>query len=466
MLSSNEVKVTMASSSQQQCKSPPASFLQDLKTKYAHQPTFLQAVEEMANSLQPLFLDPAKGKYYQRAFLLLAEPERTIGFRVPWTDDSGVQQINRGWRVEFSSVLGPYKGGLRFHPTVDEGILKFLGFEQIFKNALTGLPLGGGKGGSDFDPKNKSPSEIKRFCQSFMTELYRYIGPSRDVPAGDIGVGGREIGYLTGQYKRLTNQHGEGVLTGKSVNIGGSFIRPEATGYGLVYIAKLAIEDKRDEGFAGAICAISGSGNVAQYAAQKLLEYGATVVTVSDSNGVLYFEDGMTQKDWDTIVKGKQVGRLRLSQIEDKVTGKYIAGVSPWSLDKKYDYAFPCATQNEIDGSCITQMVKDGLKGLFEGANLPTNILAQEVLKAEPQVIYIPGKAANAGGVGVSGFEMSQNAQKLSWKPEFVDNKLQELMANIYDQLVSAAGDGSLESGANQAGFIKVISALEDLGWI
>lgn len=379
--------------------------------------------------------------------------------------------------MEFSSVLGPYKGGLRFHPTVDEGILKFLGFEQIFKNALTGLPLGGGKGGSDFDPKGKSEGEVRRFCQSFMTELFRYVGPERDVPAGDIGVGGREIGYLVGQYKRLTNLHGTGVLTGKSVNIGGSYFRPEATGYGLVYIAKLSIEDKLSGSLSGANCAISGSGNVAQYAAQKLLEYNANVVTISDSNGVLYFENGMTLDDWDIFVQAKQVDRLRLSQIEGQVSGTYIAGATPWSLaaDHKYDYAFPCATQNEIGEHDVSQMVKNGLKGLYEGANLPTNLQAQEVLKAHPEVIYIPGKAANAGGVGVSGFEMSQNAQKMGWKPEVVDEKLQELMAHIYDQLVSPLGDsddadgrngGSLESGANQAGFIKVVKGLEDLGWI
>jgi len=421
----------------------------------------------MATSLQPLFQHPTKGQHYKRAFLLLTEPERIIAFRVPWIDDDGVLQINRGWRVEFSSVLGPYKGGLRFHPTVDDGVLKFLGFEQIFKNALTDLPLGGGKGGSDFDPKGRSLSEIKRFCQSFMVELYRYLHPSTDVPAGDIGVGGREIGFLYGQYKRLTNKHGEGVLTGKSVNIGGSFIRPEATGYGLVYIAKLAIQDKRGEELTDAKCAVSGSGNVAQYAAQKLLEFGAKVMSISDSNGVLFFDNGMTQKDWDAIVQAKQVDRVRLSQIEDQVSGKYIAGASPWTLDEKYDYAFPCATQNEVDEDAVKQMVRNGLKGLFEGANLPTQILAQEVLKEHPAVLYIPGKAANAGGVGVSGFEMTQNAQKMSWKPEYVDEKLQELMEGIYSRLVAAAGDdGSLESGANQAGFVKVVNAMEDLGWL
>lgn len=326
---------------------------------------------------------------------------------------------------------------------------------------------GGGKGGADFDPKNKSPQEIKRFCQSFMTELYRYLHPSTDVPAGDIGVGGREIGYLYGQYKRLTNRHGEGVLTGKSVNIGGSYIRPEATGYGLIYIAQLAIKDMIGKDLKGAICAVSGSGNVSQYACEKLLEFGAKVVTISDSDGVMYFENGMTKDDWDAIVQAKQVDRLRLSQIEDKVSGAYLVGLSPWELQETFDFAFPCATQNEIDEESVKQMVGNGLKGLFEGANLPTQLEAQEVLKENPEIIYIPGKAANAGGVGVSGFEMTQNAQKMRWKPEVVDEKLKELMADIYSQLTDAAGnDGSLESGANLAGFSKIVDAMEDLGWL
>ena len=300
-----------------------------------------------------------------------------------------------------------------------------------------------------------------------MTELYRYLHPSTDVPAGDIGVGGREIGYLMGQYKRLTNRHGEGVLTGKSVNIGGSYIRPEATGYGLVYIAQLAIKDKIGEDLNGAICAVSGSGNVSQYACEKLLEFGAKVVTISDSDGVLFFKNGMTKEDWDVIVQAKQVDRLRLSQIEDKVSGKYLVGSSPWALREKFAYAFPCATQNEIDETSVKQLVGNGLKGLFEGANLPTQLQAQEVLKENPNIIYIPGKAANAGGVGVSGFEMTQNAQKMRWKREVVDQKLQELMAEIYSQLTDAAGkDGSLESGANLAGFTKVVDAMEDLGWL
>jgi len=441
------------------------SFLNDLKSKYSHQPTFLQAVEEMAISLKPLFKDPEKGDFYRRAFLAMAEPERTIKFRVSWMDDKGELRFNRGWRVEFSSVLGPYKGGLRLHPTVNEGVLKFLGFEQIFKNALTGLPMGGGKGGSDFDPKGKSDGEVRRFCESFMTELHRYLHPSTDVPAGDIGVGGREIGYLYGQYKRLSNKHGEGVLTGKSLLFGGSYIRPEATGYGTVYIAKLAIEDKLNKSLSGSRCVISGSGNVSQYAAEKLLQLGAKVLTVSDSNGVLVFEDGMTKKDWEVVVHAKQVTRSRLQSIADKTTGQFYPNEKPWTLkDLKYDYAFPCATQNEIDAEGAALLVKNGGKGVFEGANLPTTMEGQNVFR-QNKVLYIPGKAANAGGVGVSGFEMSQNAQRLQWKAEEVDKKLQEMMENIYIQQKSHCMGGTLEQGANIAGFVKVATAMTELGW-
>jgi len=450
------------------------TFLDDLKKKYHYQPTFLQAVEEMALSLKPLFKDPDQGEFYKRAFLIIAEPERIISFRIPWTNDEGTMRINRGWRVEFSSALGPYKGGLRFHPTVDEGVLKFLGFEQIFKNALTGLPLGGGKGGSDFDPKGKSNGEVQRFCQSFMTELYRHIGPSIDVPAGDIGVGGREIGFMLGQYKRITNRHGEGVLTGKPLVTGGSLLRPQATGYGLVYIARLALS-KRNLDLKKMKCCVSGSGNVAQYAAEKLMEFGANVMTMSDSGGVLFFENGMTKEDWDVIVKAKQVDRSRLSSIEDKVTGTFSPKLSPWTLVKSpppkfsgYDYGFPCATQNEIDGALMRHIINAGIKGIFEGANLPVTLDGQKTLKSMKggNVIYIPGKAANAGGVGVSGFEMSQNAQHLSWKADEVDDKLKQLMEHIYDQLESGGDGTSLESGANQAGFFKVVNGMKDLGWV
>lgn len=462
----------MTCATQQEAESKandPLDFLQDLRNNYSHQPTFLQSVEEIAMSLLPLFDDPTNGEFYKKAFVAMTEPERTISFRVPWMDDHGTLQFNRGWRVEFSSVLGPYKGGLRFHPTVDEGVLKFLGFEQIFKNALTGLPMGGGKGGSDFNPKGKSEGEIRRFCESFMTELFRYLHPSTDVPAGDIGVGGREIGYLYGTYKKLTNKHGEGVLTGKSMLFGGSPFRPEATGYGLVYITKIAVE-KTGKSLTGMKCAVSGSGNVAQYACQKLLEFGAKVMTVSDSNGVLLFdnETGMTKEDLDDILVCKNVKRARLSTLAtDK--RKYIAGSSPWRLDMHYDLALPCATQNEIDEEGANLLVKNGVLGVAEGANLPTTLDGQRILrKADPSIIYLPAKAANAGGVGVSGFEMSQNAQRLTWDPSEVDQRLQDMMANIYKQMEdNATGEGgTLEEGANRAGFVKVATAMKELGWI
>lgn len=442
-------------------------FLDDLRKKYAHQPTFLQAVEEMAMALLPLFQDEKDGAFYQRSFLAMAEPERVIAFRVPWMSDDGNIQVNRGWRVEFSSILGPYKGGLRFHPTVDEGVLKFLGFEQIFKNALTGLPMGGGKGGSDFNPKGKSDAEVRRFCQSFMSELFRYLHPSTDVPAGDIGVGGREIGYMYGQYKRLTNRHGEGILTGKSLNFGGSPLRPEATGYGLIYMTKLAVEKRLGRSLEGMRCAVSGSGNVAQFASEKLLELGAKVITVSDSNGVLVFDDGMTEDDLKVVVDCKNVKRDRLRTLDGKVNGRYIEGETPWSLDIKYDLALPCATQNEIDGDGAKLLVANGVLGVLEGANLPTNLEGQKVIRDHPDVIYVPGKASNAGGVGVSGFEMSQNAQRLTWSREEVDEKLKVMMADIYSQMEGASGkSGTLEQGANRAGFLKVATAMKELGWM
>lgn len=441
-------------------------FLDDLRKRNAHQPIFLQAVEEMAIALDPLFQDEESGEFYKRAFLVVAEPERTISFRVPWTDDGGNLQINRGWRVEFCSALGPYKGGLRFHPTVNEGVLKFLGFEQVFKNALTGLPMGGGKGGSDFDPKGKSEAEVRRFCESFMTELFRYLHPSTDVPAGDIGVGGREIGYMYGTYKRLTNKHGEGVLTGKSLLFGGSPLRPEATGFGTVYMAQMAIEKNLNRSLGGARCVVSGSGNVSQYTAQKLIQLGAKVVTLSDSNGVVVFDDGMTLNDWHKIIQAKQVERIRLSKVKD-LSGRYVSNASAWSVDVLCDFAFPCATENEVTKEGAEMLIKNGCLGLFEGANLPTDLDAQAVIRAHPEMIYIPGKAANAGGVGVSGLEMSQNAQRLTWTEEEVNTKLQDMMEHIYHQMETAKGDGgSFEEGANRAGFIKVVKALEELGSI
>jgi glutamate dehydrogenase (NADP+) len=375
------------------------------------------------------------------------------------------------------SALGPYKGGLRFHPSVDEGTLKFLAFEQIFKNALTGLPLGGGKGGSDFDPKGKSDGEVRRFCEAFMNELHRYIHPSTDVPAGDIGVGTREIGYLYGQYKRLTNRHGDGgVLTGKSLLIGGSPLRPEATGYGLVYMTQIALQQHFHRSLKDVRCAISGSGNVAQYAAQKLIQLGAKVVTVSDSNGVLVFDSGMTKENLDVIMECKNVRRGRLSSIADTVQGRFIPGKSPWALlpEITYDIALPCATQNELLAEHASRMVSCGVIGVLEGANLPTNMEAQEILR-KAGILYIPGKASNAGGVGVSGLEMSQNAQRLTWSADDVDNKLQNMMSNIYDQMIEqqriSVSDNSskcctLEQGANRAGFLKVTNAMKDLGWL
>jgi len=391
--------------------------------------------------------------------------ERMVSFHVPWEDDNGEQHVNRGWRVEFSSALGPYKGGLRFHPTVNDGILKFLGFEQIFKNALTGLPLGGGKGGSDFDPKGRSDGEIRRFCESFMTQLNRYIGSSTDIPAGDIGVGGREIGYMYGQYKRLTNLHGEGVLTGKSPLFGGIKLRPEATGFGAVYMAQHAIEDKLKSTLKGSHCAVSGSGNVAQYASRMLINLGAKVVSVSDSNGCLVFRDGMTNEDWDQLIEAKQVKRTRLSSLS---CGEYIPGHSPWTVDDlPIDYAFPCATQNEIDSDGASLLMSKGCKGVFEGANLPVTAKGQEVIRENQKALYIPGKAANAGGVGVSGLEMSQNAGKTYWAKEKVDVMLKDMMAGVYKQMKDGAGeDGSLEEGCNRAGFLKVAHALKELGWV
>lgn len=326
--------------------------------------------------------------------------------------------------------------------------------------------MGGGKGGSDFDPKGKSEAEVRRFCQSFMTELYRYLHPSTDVPAGDIGVGGREIGYMYGTYKRLTNRHGEAILTGKSLLFGGSPFRPEATGYGLVYITKLAIEKKLNRSLEGMRCAVSGSGNVAQFATKKLLEFGATVITVSDSNGVLLFENGMTPEDFDMIMECKNVKRGRLASLEGKVSGKYLAGETPWSISVPVDIALPCATQNEINENGAAMLLRNGVLAVCEGANLPTTLEGQETIRSNPEVIYLPGKAANAGGVSVSGLEMSQNAQRLTWEPHEVDEKLQKTMRDIYALMEQHSQGGTLEDGANRAGFVKVATAMKELGWV
>jgi len=342
-----------------------------------------------------------------------------------------------------------------------------LGFEQIFKNALTGLPLGGGKGGSDFDPKGKSEGEVRRFCESFMTELFRYLHPSTDVPAGDVGVGGREIGYMYGQYKRLSNRHGEAVLTGKSLLFGGSPFRPEATGFGLVYMAKLVAEKRLGRSLEGMRCAVSGSGNVAQYACRKLLDFGAKVLTVSDSNGLLLFADGMTESDWSAMMECKNVQRARLSSLAGIVRAQYIEGQTPWSIDEQYDMALPCATQNEINEDGAKRLIENGVAAVLEGANLPTTLQGQEMFRTSTGIVYVPGKASNAGGVGVSGLEMSQNAQHLTWHASEVDEKLQDMMARIYEQMEDCANSGgTLEEGANRAGFLKVANAMKELGWI
>ncbi len=426
---------------------------------------FHQAVTEVLKSIEP-----AVEKYpeFKKAKLLerLVEPERVIMFRVPWGDDRGEVHVNRGYRVQFNSAIGPYKGGLRFHPTVNLGILKFLAFEQIFKNALTTLPMGGGKGGSDFDPKGKSDSEVMRFCQSFMTELFRHIGPHTDVPAGDIGVGGREIGYLFGQYKRLKDEF-TGVLTGKGVNWGGSLIRPEATGYGLIYFAQNMLKTKGDT-LDGKICVVSGSGNVAQYTVEKLNQLGAKAVTLSDSNGTIYDPDGINQEKLNFVFELKNVRRGRIKEYADKFkSAKYFENAKPWQVVEKCDCAFPCATQNELDAEDAKALIEKGCKLVAEGANMPATLEATEIF-IKNGVLFGPGKAANAGGVAVSGLEMAQNAQHYSWTREEVDKKLQDIMFAIHKQAYEASQEfgspGNYVVGANIAGFLKVAFAMMDQG--
>ena len=412
------------------------STFETVKARNGHEAEFLQAVEEFLSTLEPVF--EKHPEYIEENILArITEPERVISFRVPWVDREGNIQVNRGYRVQFNSAVGPYKGGLRFHPTVNQGILKFLGFEQIFKNVLTGLPIGGGKGGSDFDPKGKTDAEVMRFCQSFMTELQKHIGPSLDVPAGDIGVGGREIGYLYGQYKRL-RQFDAGVLTGKPLGFGGSLIRPEATGYGLVYY----------------------TGNVAQYALQKATELGATVISVSDSNGYVIDENGI---DFDLLTDVKEKRRARLTEYAaEKPTATYYEG-SVWTYAGNYDIALPCATQNEIDGDAAKRLVAQGVKVVSEGANMPSNIDAINVYK-ENGILYGPAKAANAGGVAVSALEMSQNSQRLSWTREEVDGRLKDIMTNIFNTAKTTAETYGLGkdylAGANIAAFENVANAM------
>jgi glutamate dehydrogenase (NADP+) len=441
------------------------AFMAKVKATNGHETEFLQAVLEVAEAVIPLVEETPK---YKAAKILdrIVEPERTILFRVPWLDDKGEIQVNRGYRVEFNSAIGPYKGGLRFHPSVNLSILKFLGFEQVFKNSLTTLPMGGGKGGSDFDPKGKSDNEVMKFCQSFMTELCRHIGPNTDVPAGDIGVGGREIGYMFGQYKRIRNEF-TGILTGKGRNWGGSLIRPEATGYGTVYFAKEMLAVKGDS-FQGKVVAVSGSGNVAQYAIEKATQLGAKVVTCSDSEGYIYDADGIDAGKLAFIMELKNEKRGRISEYATKYpTAKFVAGKRPW--DVKVDIALPCATQNELNGDEAKVLVANGCKCIAEGANMPSTPEAIAVFHAA-KVLFSPGKASNAGGVATSGLEMSQNSLRLSWTAEEVDERLHGIMVSIHDACVKYGTDSEgytdYVKGANIAGFIKVADSMIDQGLV
>ena len=433
------------------------SFLARLKQRDPDQPEFHQAVEEVVRSLWP-FLE-ANPRYRDAGILeLMVEPERAILFRVPWVDDRGQVQVNRGYRIQMSSAIGPYKGGLRFHPSVNLGVLKFLAFEQVFKNSLTSLPMGGGKGGSDFDPKGKSEGEVMRFCQSFMTELYRHIGADLDVPAGDIGVGGREIGYLFGQYKRLSNQF-TSVLTGKGLSYGGSLIRPEATGYGCVYFAQEMLK-RIDQGFEGKRVAISGSGNVAQYAAQKVMELGGRVISLSDSEGTLYAEGGLSDEQWQYLMELKNVRRGRLREMAEHYALQFLAGQRPWGL--ACDIALPCATQNELDSEDARALLNNGCICVAEGANMPSTLEAVDLF-VEAGICYAPGKASNAGGVATSGLEMSQNAMRLHWSAGEVDERLHGIMQNIHHACVhhgEEKGRINYVKGANIAGFVKVADAM------
>jgi glutamate dehydrogenase (NADP+) len=440
--------------------------LENLTKRYPWEKEFLQAAREVLGSLDMVVERDPK---YRRAAILerLVEPERTVMFRVPWQDDRGDFHVNRGYRVEFNSAIGPYKGGIRFHPSVTLSILKFLGFEQIFKNSLTGLAMGGGKGGSDFDPKGKSDEEVMRFCQSFMNELFRHIGAQTDVPAGDIGVGGREVGYMFGQYKRLRNLF-EGVFTGKGLNWGGSLIRPEATGYGNVYFAQEMVKT-RDLSFEGKRVAVSGSGNVAQYTVQKLNQLGAKVVTLSDSNGTVVDEGGIDQEKWGFVMELKNIRRGRIKEYAERFKGaKYVEGKRPWGLTKA-DIALPSATQNEIDLDDAKALTENGCVCVSEGANMPTTLEATEYLIGK-NVLFGPGKAANAGGVACSGLEMAQNAMHMSWNREEVDAKLHQIMINIHGSCKSAAEEfgtpNNYVNGANIAGFRKVADAMIDQGLV
>jgi glutamate dehydrogenase (NADP+) len=453
----------------------PVDYIEDVmitvKAKNPAEPEFHQAVREVFDSLRLVL---AKHPEYQSNRILdrIVEPERVLMFRVPWLDDQGGVQVNRGFRIEMNSAIGPYKGGLRFHPSVNLGILKFLAFEQVFKNSLTTLPMGGGKGGSDFDPKGKSDNEVMRFCQSFMTELQRHIGPNTDVPAGDIGVGGREIGYLFGQYKRLRNEF-TGVLTGKGLNWGGSLIRPEATGYGCVYFAEEMLKSRKDS-LDGKLCLVSGSGNVSQYTIEKLLDFGAKPLTVSDSNGVIYDPDGIDREKLAYVLELKNVKRGRIRDYADRYkkaifmpTDVKLEHSPLWNI--KADCAFPSATQNEITAKDAANMIKNGIKLVAEGANMPSTLEATKLF-LEAKILYGPAKAANAGGVATSGLEMSQNSARISWSREEVDDKLHKIMIaihrNCYETADKYGTPGNLVNGANIAGFLKVADAMLDQGLV
>jgi glutamate dehydrogenase (NADP+) len=434
-------------------------FMEMVTKRNNHEPEFLQAVQEVAETVIPYIAnnDIYSGK---NILLRMVEPERLISFRVSWVDDAGEIQVNRGYRIQMNSAIGPYKGGLRFHPSVNASILKFLAFEQVFKNSLTTLPMGGGKGGSDFDPKGKSDNEIMRFCHAFMSELYRHIGHNTDVPAGDIGVGSREIGFMFGMYKKLNNAF-TGVLTGKGASWGGSLIRPEATGYGTVYFAQNMLL-RKDDSFEGKKVVISGSGNVAQYAAEKAIELGATVLTLSDSGGYILDEEGINTEKLKHVMYIKNEKRGRISEYVEKYPkAKFIEGERPWSV--KCDIALPCATQNELDGDEAKELIKNGCMCISEGANMPSTPEAIHEFQ-KSKILFAPGKASNAGGVATSGLEMSQNSLRLSWSRKEVDDKLKDIMEDIHDSCVEYGEneDGTIDyiKGANIAGFVKVADAM------
>jgi glutamate dehydrogenase (NADP+) len=433
-------------------------FMQGVIRRNPGEPEFHQAVQEVAMDIIPYIRDNEKLKK-MRILERMTEPDRIVSFRVVWEDDKGNIRVNRGYRVQQNNAIGPYKGGIRFHPTVTQSVLKFLAFEQVFKNSLTGLPLGGGKGGADFNPKGKSDSEIMRFCQAFMTELSKYIGPNTDVPAGDIGVGGREVGYMFGQYKRLMDRF-EGVLTGKGVEFGGSKIRPEATGYGVVYMMECML-DSQGEKLDGKVCTVSGSGNVAQFCVEKLIELGAKVVSMSDSGGSIYVKDGMTRENLEWIMELKTGRGGRLSECVEGFGAEYHKGKRPWHL--KCDLAFPCATQNEIESGDATTLIANGCQAISEGANMPSTPEAIEIIR-EAALMHAPSKAANAGGVAVSGLEMSQNSLRMSWTREEVDAHLKNIMHVIHNRCVekgkTESGRVDYFKGANIAGFDKVANAM------